>query len=209
MERPIVAVLGSFRGGTSCVAGTMHALGISMGRGMRGPARANPKGFFEGPALARICRAAIHEPKLIQQLPDSEIVDRLAQWFANRQQQTDSMIGAKHPLLCMMVPHMLTAWPGVRFVRVIRPASESSRSLSRLRWFPPERCRNVPAELVAARDAALESKSAVKCTDLNFADLLSEPATQVDRLIASIGIRPTAAQRAAAIAFPQRELATA
>lgn len=47
-------ILGSGRSGTSMLTGTLGAAGYYMGERLYGPRRANPKGFFEAPAINAI-----------------------------------------------------------------------------------------------------------------------------------------------------------
>ena len=191
----VVAVVGPFRGGTSCVAGMLHKLGVSMGDRLKPPTRANPTGFFEAAQLARICRQSFREPWLTEQNTHAQRVARLRNWAAGRDGQ---LIGAKHPTLCMMVGDMVDAWPDLRLVVVDRPADESILSLRRQGWWTPKAREAVIPTMVETRDTAL-ANCARPVLRLKHHDTLADPAATVDRLIQFLDLTPTDAEIAAAI----------
>jgi len=195
----VVAVVGQFRGGTSCVAGILHNLGVSMGRQLMKPGKANPYGFFEALPLARTCRRAFKEPWLKEQIPYRQRVAQLRAWAEGRHRH-GRVIGAKHPTLCLMIPDIAEAWPELRIVAVERPAAESEASIARHNWgWPPEARQTVLRNMIATRDAALPAAKVPVCR-LPFREVLADPPAAVDRLIEFAEISPTPEQRAAALA---------
>lgn len=194
----VIAVLGQFRGGTSCVAGVLHHLGVSMGHTLKRPGKANPTGFYEARQLAQLCRRSFREPDMTEQNTSADRIQALTHWAAGR---GGEMIGAKHPTLCLMVSDMVAAWPLVRFVCVDRDPADSSASIRRLGgWGWPDYAVNqTPQYLRSARDYALRQID-VPILRLAYSDVVADPEATVQQLIDFCDLQPTAEQRAAAIA---------
>lgn len=201
--RPMVAVLGPFRGGTSCTAGVLHNLGINLGRKFKQPTRANPTGFFEAQQLAQICRQAFKEPWLAQRLTPDQRIPRLRRWAEDRRAEPVRLCGGKHPTLCMMVPDLVTAWgANTRFIAVDRPIEEVRASLTRLGWgWCENSIHNVPPMMVVRRNMELEKLPSDQVLHLDFHELRKSTADQVERICKFLEHEPTTEQRQAAIDF--------
>jgi len=207
----VVPVLGQFRGGTSCVAGLIHKLGVSMGDRLKPKNRANPSGFFEAQYLARICRQSFKEPSLTEENTHDQRVARLRAWAAGRgydDGQKVATIGAKHPTLCLMVPDMIEAWPEVRFVCVDRPPEESSRSIKARNWgWPLEARRTVLPRMIEVRDRDLYLHALDRPTlRLDYHNVVANPKATVRQLIQFLDLKPTDDQLAAALDHVRPEL---
>jgi hypothetical protein len=204
---PIVVVLGQFRSGSSCVAGVLHALGIDMGPSHRDPCPRNPKGYFEDAALSELCQKAFREPAMTRDaeaVPDEEIVRRLADWAVRRvpADPPAAMIGAKHPTLCLMVPHIVRAWgDAARLVAVDRDPSLSARSW---RIRTPEASAAV-ARMRDERDRALASIDHLR---VSYDRLLDEPHVEIQRLCRWLGVRPGSDALDRAVEFVDPSLRT-
>ena len=70
-----VAVLGLFRGGTSCTAGVLHHLGLYLGSELLAPNGHNVRGYFEPAEFSTILRRLCDEPALIQVASSAERVE--------------------------------------------------------------------------------------------------------------------------------------
>lgn len=217
VELPIVAVVGQFRGGTSAVAGVLHKLGCSMGAAFRKPSKANPRGFFEAQALAKLCRQAYKEPWLKEQNTFADRVAALKAWAAMRRRQVGGRIfGGKHPTLCLMVPEMLEAWPDCRIIAVERAVEESEASLLSLGWgWPEEAVRTVLRRMIETRDAALATiEDQGRVLRLPYRDLIEKPELTISMLknfcglnnIGGVKMKPTCSQNKAAMAFIEPKL---
>lgn len=197
----VIAVVGPFRGGTSCVAGMLHKMGVSMGDDFRPPKTANPRGFFESESLGNICRQSFPEPWL-KELTDAKWrVDRLREWAAIRNR---GIFGAKHPTLCLMVPDMLAAWPDLRIVSVQRPVTEVQRSLTDLGWgWPAEAVEQQVPRMVRERNAYL---TAVPHLEIPYRFCVERPDKASVLLADFAGVSPTSEQLADAAAHVDRSL---
>ena len=200
---PVIAVVGSFRSGTSCIAGLLSALGVPFGNCPR-PANANnPKGFFEDWRLSRFCRWSFREPVMAERNTVAIRTGKLRAWAKTRARGNEQpFLGAKHPTLSLMVPEMLAAWPGVKIVCADRLMGDSSDSLLRAGWkaWRPEVAATTIAKMVTVRDAALQNASA-PVLRIDFAQLTTDPEKTISALVEFCGLSPTAEQLAAASAF--------
>lgn len=201
-SQPVIAVLGPFRGGTSCCAGLLHHLGVSMGQSWS-TIRGNPRGTYEARHLAQFCRRAYREHDMTPQLDYQGRVDGLRRWLHSRRRSVTAPtpIGAKHPALCLMVPEVLAAWPAVQFVVIRRPLDESVASLRKLGWgWPPDSIEPTLRRMIETRDQDLAAVSPDRVLAVDYDDLLANPAAAAQRLADFAGVRPTPDQLAAALA---------
>jgi hypothetical protein len=209
--RPLIVVLGPFRGGTSCTAGLLHQLGVSMGAGWS-TIRGNPKGTFEARQLAKFCRAAYQEPQLVERMSRSRRVAGLRTWLADRVDAVPepAPIGAKHPSLCLMVPEILEVAPAAKFVAVQRPVPECVASLGKLRnWgWPAADIAPTLRRLVETRDRDLSALPADRVLRIDYHAIVSDPAAAVRTLAAFAGVDPSAETLAAAAAWVDPALHT-
>ena len=143
-----VLILGAGRSGTSLVAGTLAEAGYFMGRQLVPPREANPKGFFEDPAIN-----ALNDELLAPLIPrrtsphDIHVPTKKHAWLARLDAQTDVRPRAdlaegmraytarrpyclKDPRFCYTLP----AWrphlaSGTRFVCVFRHPAATAQSV--------------------------------------------------------------------------------
>ena len=202
IAKEVVAVVGPFRGGTSCVAGMLHNLGVSMGHQFLPPNKNNPRGFFEAVALRSLCHRSYAEPRMTPKTNEERRVAGLRRWARWRH---GKIIGAKHPTLSMMVPDMVKAWPNLRVVAVERPVEESIQSIVARGWWKRPMAESVLPKMIATRDSDLE-RLGVKTLRLSYHNVITNPTSAVEQLIAFCEIKPTDAQRKAAIAFVKPDL---
>lgn len=211
VDRPVIVVLGCFRGGTSCTAGLLHQLGVSMGKSWAS-IKGNPRGTYEARRLAQFCRRAYKEPHMTALTDHAARVAGLRRWAAHRCQDiaAPAPIGAKHPALCLMVSEILEAWPAARFVAVDRPISESVASLRKLKhWGWPETIiEPVLRRMLATRDAALAAVAPERICRLDYAAIVGDPSAAAQRLAEFAGIDPSPAVMAAAAASVDPQLWT-
>jgi hypothetical protein len=192
--RTVICVLGPFRSGTSAVAGALHRLGVPMGDGWR-VRRANQGGTYEDQELARLCRAWFRERAMVERSRPARRRAGLRRWLSTR----PALTGAKHPSLCLCVPQIVRAWPGVRFVACDRPPEESIASLQKLGWSP-ENSASAVSRMIAARDRDL-ARCGRPVIRIAYHELLADRAAAVARLIDFAGLHPTEEQRLAAVTW--------
>jgi hypothetical protein len=197
----VIAVVGPMRSGTSCTAGMLHKLGVSVGRKFTIPNKNNPKGFYEALELRKICWASYKEPRMTEHNTRADRVQLLRNWAAGRNSDGKT-IGAKHPTLCLMLSEMLEAWPQLKVITTDRPVEEILASLRKASWWKPlpeEVRQSTLQKMLDRRDADLAALN-IPTLRLPFADVIHDPTAAVDAMIAFGGLSPTDEQRAAAIA---------
>jgi len=206
----VIAVLGPARSGSSCTAGILHALGVSMGRYLLPANPMNSKGFFESMDLRRLL-AHIFRGSPINgfrsQIASSEIVKAFRRHMDFRKDD-GNLLGVKHPWLCMLISEMAEAWPGLKIVSINRDLDAVVSSMKGSQKFPndnEEQRRNAVMQLVTMRDAD-SARLNIPTLTLNYADILADPTKAVNDLIAFAGINPTQEQIGAAVAFVEPEL---
>ncbi len=161
---PMVAVLGPYSGGTSAVSGTLHYLGIRMGRVFEVPDKTNAGGHFEAHELASLCRRMFAEPWLTERVAAPQRAHLLRIWASGHCrnfQDSCTIVGGKQPMLCMMGPELMQAWNRPYFISVERDLTEVFNSLVRRNWgWPLEACMLVSQQLIQSREAFLATTDA-------------------------------------------------
>ena len=209
-DSPMVAVLGPFRGGTSCTAGVLHTLGVSMGRHFGKAKPSNPKGFYEASMLAQICRRSYKEPWMKPQNQYEQRVSLLRMWANNRRKELDNAInGGKHPTMCLMGPEIKEAWGNVKWISVERPAAEVIKSLEKRGWgWGPDAPSKVLPNMIDTRDRFLSTVDQEDVLRIKFADLVADSMTAIDQMIEFLDIQPDVEQIQKAIEFVDPSLKT-
>ncbi len=204
VDMPMVAVLGPYSGGTSVVAGILHKLGIRMGSVFERPDGTNTGGNFEAQELAGMCRKMYREPWMTEQVDRDARVRLLKIWAAGHcraSRATCSLIGGKHPALCLMGPELMEAWNRPLLISVERERDAVVNSLVRRDWgWPLEACLLVSEQLVAARDHFLSTVDA-PCLRLSYEELVREPRAVIDRLCRFLQYRPDSQSLSQALKF--------
>ncbi|MGH7263947.1 MAG: hypothetical protein ACREMB_03705 [Candidatus Rokuibacteriota bacterium] len=198
---PIVAVIGPFSGGTSCVAGVLHHLGVHMGRRFFAIGEREERRTFEEVSLGEICRDAFSEPDGERRMSSPALVARLEQWGDAQRCQAAAQRtigGGKHPLLCLMVPEVLAAWRPARILRVVRPLDRVVGSLRRRGWWGDFDLRDCVGRLIAARDAALQG---VDHLTVDYDRLVDDPLGVIDDIVGYLELAPAGPYRLAAVEF--------
>jgi hypothetical protein len=195
----VVAVLGSNRSGSSCVAGVLHLLGVSMGERFQKPDKANPKGYFEALGLKPIVRKRQSSRARVQEL---------RKWRDTRARTNPTIFGGKYYQMCHIVSDLAKAWPGMKVIATDRPVAEILASIERAgfrKQIPMSRRESRVRRLIADRDRDL---AALKIPTLRvaFSELVLSPMEVIDKIVEFLGISPTEQQRADAAAFVDPKL---
>ena len=185
-----IAVLGLYRSGSSAAAGALHHLGVDMG---------SPyfQDHYEPLLLARKLRLWWREPQLREMMPRDARVRRLADWIAWQEKKPTPWIGAKHPLLSARGEDLQEAWgPEVRFIWTWRPLEESIDSVQRIGWWPPDLGEALQRRLWDALQGFFADTPHLR---IEFADMVTHPGREIDRMIEFLQITPDASRVRAAV----------
>ena len=174
----LVAVLGTYRSGSSAVAGVLHYLGVDMGGPFWGE-------HFESAELAQVLRQWWSEPRLVAAMASQQRQEHLRTWITARLQRSD-VLGAKHPLLSLCGRDLVEAWgEETKFLWCRRSLDDSISSLKRMGWWPD-------AERIQRKlhEACVEFFDQRECFEVEYADTRDDPRKQVALLAETLGLRP-------------------
>lgn len=176
-SRPLIVVLGQYRGGTSAITGIVKMLGGWGGEGdVRPPNISNPTGFHEDPSLDSVCKSFFELPEHIPTGNKNNKIEKLKNWREEMQgciPQTSKFLVAKNPLLCLMSDEMDSAWPDAKYIAVRRDPNHSRRSVIARGWdWTEEQITYSILSMVRERDIFLENKP---CLWVDFESVISDP----------------------------------
>jgi len=192
MDHKRIAVLGLFRSGSTAVAGVLDHLGVDMGAPFYG-------GYYESAWLSDQLRIWWDEPNLRETVAQPERVRILKCWIEEREKAGARWVGMKHPLLSLCGEDLVEAWgPETCFIRCCRPLEESSESLTKLGYRGDSRL--LQQKLLTALDRFFAHRGHLQ---IHFSEFMRNPAGEVDRLIAYLGITPEREKIASALKFVQ------
>jgi hypothetical protein len=184
--RAIVVVLGCWRGGTSCVAGVVSRLGASFGAPFEPPSNPNPRGVFEECLLQKMCSSAFEEPTL-RPLKSAAYLQRGLRRWSRRSRccvNESLMIGAKHPLLCLMIPEILASWDPCHLIAVDRDIRSVVRSFERYKWWKEHDPADFTSRLIQQRDADIRGVTHLR---VSYEYLVAQPRIVVNQIAAFLG----------------------
>ncbi len=182
-----IAVVGTYRSGSSALAGILHFLGVDMGGPFWGE-------HFESNELSAALRRWWSEPRLVAAMASEARITHLREWIMARE-RTSQRVGAKHPLLSLSCQDLLDAWGGdTQFIWCLRPIEQSVESLARMRWWEhPERIQRT---LHDANEGFFQNHP---CLRVHFEETLADPRQQVERVADALALEPTDDQVSAAV----------
>ena len=201
-EETVIAVLGAFRGGTSCVAGILNYLGVPMGSTFIPSDEMNPEGYFECLDLHRICSRTFEYPSMARMIPKIQTEGLLRRWVRKRIELSSKMqvVGAKHPSLCCLGNEMQNAWPNCKFVVVDRPVSAIVDSILRTTWgWNDEEAMLNTMTVLQQREEFLKHCSIDQYLRVDINALRSAPEPQVTRIAQWLSIPIDAEKIACAV----------
>jgi len=211
VHRPPVWVIGLHRSGSSVTAGILHRLGVHMGNRLIGYENKGGRGTggFEAHGLAQICEQAYPFPSVERAVPIETTRRRLREWIDARQREAahrGTIMGGKYPHLCMMIDLLLELEPDSRFIHIDRPVEESIRSLidrsaRETGWLraTPKQCEQLQHTLWDTQVHHLAKVPDDRVLTVQYDDLLTDPAAEVDRITAFLHLNVRSAQRKSAV----------
>jgi hypothetical protein len=190
MKQTRIAVLGVYRSGSTAVAGALHHLGVDMGAPYF-------EGFYESAGLSKQLRKWFDEPHLVEKVGSAKRVRVLSEWIKEREAGGAQWVGMKHPLLSLCGDDLVQAWgPDTKFIRCRRPLQDSIDSLKRLGRSVDG--AHLQGTLMAALDRFFAGREHLA---VEFADLMSNPRREVERLMHYLQITADEAKIEATVRF--------
>ena len=207
----MIVVLGLYRGGSSCVAGVLHHLGVCMGHEIkRIPLNAGetaPYVCWEDWPMRRTTLACYRERELEPLKDYGARVAALRRYLTDRTNQRLTVkeshhtiaipyencdcdpMGVKDPMLCYMGPEIAEAWgDDTAFVAVDRDVQTAANSAAR--WYG-SKSDAMTRSLYEAREGFLSGRDHVR---VSYSQLVADPTGQVEMLARSLRLQPTATQ---------------
>ncbi|QDV23534.1 glycosyltransferase [Aureliella helgolandensis] len=180
MEVQPVAVVGTYRSGSSMIAAMLHELGVDMGAPFWG-------NYYEPQDLAQSLRRWWTEPQLIAAEPASNRILLLRQWFCNRLSADCKVVGAKHPLLTLSINDLMRAWgPHTKLIWSRRELDDSIQSLKRTDWWPSS--ENIQQQLWTKLAATFPRQGSLI---IDFEETQNAPVVVVEKLVDFLKLAPS------------------
>lgn len=179
-----IAVLGTYRSGSSALAGVLQHLGVDLGLRSWGD-------HFEELELSRRLRLWWDEPNLVEIAEPPLRQTYLRQWINAQEERSPTPHGAKHPLLSLCCADLREAWGHETiFLWSRRDLDVAIRSLVATGWQWPE------PELIQQRlwGELTEFARIQRMIDVEYDALLNAPRETVSKLIDQLKISPSTAQ---------------
>ena len=155
IDRPCVAVMGTYFGGINTLAGAMKALGLFLGRDL-GKISPDQPHFFEDVYLGEICRNSYSEPWLEEQRPQIDRVNHLRRWAGLQckdMPEEVTLVCGKHPMLSLMGQEIMETWKEPKFICIERNPDECYKSMQKVSWcWHPSAAKHSFALLEKARE---------------------------------------------------------
>lgn len=191
MDATRIAVMGLYRSGSTVVAGVLDHLGVDMGA----PYFCT---YYESAWLSKQLRIWWDEPNLIEKVPAAKRVKVLGEWVRKREKKGAIWVGMKHPLLSLCGEDLVQAWgEETKFIRCCRPLDESVVSMKKGMGFQGD-AQFVQGTLMTALDRFFANRAPL---EISFADMMSNPDREIDRMIEFLKINPSREAVAAARRF--------
>lgn len=200
-----IAVLGLYNSGSTVTAGMLHRLGVNMGP----PFWLNSddddeENFYEPYDMTWHLQRWWDEPRVVEKIPAATRICFFEQWAATQDCLGPGPMGAKHPLLSLCGPDLISAWgSGLRLVWSWRPLEESVAGLQRRDWFKPHEIPPMQQKLWAALNEFERSHPQV--VRIDWRKVKADPAWAAKELASVAGVQPTEAQLKAAADFVRPE----
>ncbi|HEY1601636.1 MAG TPA: glycosyltransferase family 25 protein [Pirellulales bacterium] len=207
VDLAMVAVVGPYCSGTSCVAGMLHHAGISMGSAFAPNTAGDPFGCHEAEGLGLLCRAMYREPWLAEDSCREDRTALLRKWAGERCNQLrghSRFAGGNHPINCLLGPELLEAWNRPFFLVVDRAVEDSIESVMRADWnWPREAVHSILPHMVEKRDAFLREFSPPHMR-ISYESLVARPDLELDRICRALHYSPSDHQRRKATDFASK-----
>lgn len=184
INTPWMCVLGTHSSGSSCTAGMLHKLGVSMGDLFAKAAHDDKGGGFEALNLARLCERIMPFPSIV---PKEDPRPAILKWMRSRGKRP-GMLGMKYPHLGLWVDSL----PDIPRIICDRDLGESINSL--IKRFP-----NKAPACVVVQEAIWNKLQQTNGLRLNWSETLSDPKGAVQKMVDYLDLSPTEQQLQAAI----------
>jgi len=203
IDRPCVAVMGTYFGGINTLAGVMKELGLFLGMEIGQPTDPKQPQFFEDAYLGEVCRNSFSEPWLEEKRSQVDRVNHLRRWAGiqcKHMPQEAKILCGKHPMLSLMGEEIMEAWKEPngyepKFISVERDADECYKSMQQVPWcWHPSAAKYAFNRLAEAREEFF-TKYQPPLLSIDYETMKAEPERVITELCEFLQHVPTPQQR--------------
>jgi len=203
IDRPCVAVMGTYFGGINMLAGVMKELGLFLGRDL-GTVPPEQPHYFEETYLGDICRNSFSEPWLEEQRSQIDRINHLRRWAGlqcKNMPQEIKLVCGKHPILSLMGEEIMETWQEPRFICIDRCPDESYESMKKVSWcWHPSAAKHSFHRLADAREEFFK-KYQPPLLRIDYEVMKAEPERVITELCDFLQHSSTPQQRQNALTF--------
>ena len=199
-SNPRIAILGLYNSGSTALAGMLVRLGVNMGPPYWADSHPqSPSNYYEPYDLAWHLRNWWNEPELVERVVTARRVEFLKLWVRLQESVGFRAVGAKHPLLSLCVPDLISAWgERTRFIWSYRPLAESVSGLARRGWFRGQEER---VQLRLWESLHEVESSTAHIIRIDWTHVTNDPVLAAEELATLADLHPSTEQIQAAAAF--------
>ena len=202
IDRPGVAILGNYFGGTNTVAGVLHSLGISLGTEVSLSENDGAPCFFEDHWLSVKCRNCYAEPWLTEQTSREDRVNQLKHWAGDQcrsKQSSQDFFCGKHPILSLMGEEIMESWRDPKFICVDRDDKDCIASVRNASWGWHDASIEHSVKSLRECYEKFISRYSPRCLRIDYAEMIRNPEPSINALCQFLNINPADASRRNAI----------
>jgi hypothetical protein len=187
MARQVV-VLGNHRTGSSCVAGVLSKLGVSMGYDLLGAHGSNPVGHYEDKEFLLMQDTLIGKwtnPKTHFEGKELQEIQENYSKMIERRDKDFPIWGVKDPRLCIMLPYFWDMLSDPVLIEVTRHGVSSTNSLQLRERWTFEQAWEAFSKYEEAKQSTIRKivkKGIIPHFLIRFEDLVEKPNTWVGAL---------------------------
>lgn len=208
-EELFVAVMGLHSSGSSCLAGCLYHLGLHLGNNLGGFYGNDPNKScgFEASGLVRIGEGAVPFPSKEYKWKRGKIWAELKGWINDRRReaaQQQTVAAGKYPQLCRCGNQLRNiCGDKLRVIAIDRPIDESIASMvKRVQGKYTERqIADHQRFLDQGKEQTLAELEPNQFIRVNYADLLADPAEQINRIVDFLEFEPLEGRFDKAVAY--------
>jgi len=202
INRPCIAVMGTYFSGMNTLAGAMKELGLFLGLDLGKHTDPRQPHFFEDTYLGDICRNSYSEPWLEEQRPQIDRINHLRRWAGiqcKKMPKEIQLVCGKHPMLSLMGTEIIEAWREPKFICVERSPDECYASMQKIPWcWHPSATKYAFNRLAEAREDFFE-KYRPSLLRIPYEAMKAEPRRILSELCEFLQHVPTLQQRQNAV----------
>lgn len=190
MNSTQIIVLGVHRGGTSCVAGILHNLGIPMGYDLLEASSSNKKGHFEDKEFYQLNDKFIGDWQ--KPIADTRNFDKEAYIKAiNRRNFEFEIWGMKDPRLCITIFNVYPLLSNPKVINVERSFRCSALSLAKREGMSIRKAEEIISKYDSYRLNFMKTFCDKEYLNIRYENIIDDKVESVEMIAEFVGVNPT------------------